>query len=61
MNDKLQSEILALLKEHTKPREEIPQPVADYFTEERFEQLAAELVEVMKQYCPLPKTENSEA
>ena len=48
---KLKAEMLELLKKYAKPREEVPEAVADYFTEERFDEMANGLVELLSQYA----------
>ena len=48
--DALQADILAVLKAHAKPKEEIPQPVAEYFTEEKYEELAEGLMKIIREH-----------
>ena len=48
---KLKAEILEMLKKHAKPREEVPEAIADYFTEERFDEMADGLVGLLSQYA----------
>ena len=58
--DALQTELLAILKEHAKAKDEISQTVAANFTEERFDQLTADLIEVLKQHSTLQAEQNQE-
>lgn len=48
---KLKAEMLELLKNYAKPREEVPEAVADYFTDERFDEMANGLVGLLSQYA----------
>lgn len=48
---KLKAEMLELLKKYAKPRVEVPEAVADYFTDERFDEMANGLVGLLSQYA----------
>ncbi len=48
---KLKAEMLELLKKYAKPREKVPEAVADYFTDERFDEMADGLVGLLSQYA----------
>ena len=48
---KLKAEIMEMLKKHAKPREEVPEAIADYFTEERFDEMADGLVDILSKYA----------
>ena len=48
---KLKAEMLELLKKYAKPREEVPEAVADFFTDERFDEMADGLVGLLSQYA----------
>ena len=48
---KLKADMLELLKKYAKPRKEVPEAVADYFTDERFDEMADGLVGLLSQYA----------
>ena len=55
--NKLKTDILDLLKKHAKPREEVPEAVRDYFTDERMDEMVEGLTKLIAKYAK--KNENN--
>ena len=49
--NKLKAEITELLKKHAKPREEVPEAVREYFTEERVDEMIDGLTKIIAEHA----------
>ena len=49
--NKLKAEIVELLKKHAKPREEVPEAVREYFTEDKVDEMIDGLTKLIADYA----------
>ena len=49
--EKLKAEIVELLKQHAKPREEVPEAVREYFTEDKMNEMVDGLTKIIADYA----------